>query len=1389
MTSKHPAAGGLGPPGTGWEENNAVHRSQPPAEPMPPPPASLGTIGRYTLLAELGRGGMGTVYRAADQSTGQVVALKVLELCTDTTVSLFEREYQTLSFIDHPCVPKVYDFGVAENSCRYYTMTLIEGRDMHTLAPMPWPEVCRHLRDVAMALACLHARGLLHRDISPRNIRIDQEGCAKLIDFGALAPFGLAEQLVGTPACGAPEALRRIPLDQRADLFSLGATGYMALTRRRPFQIQRWTDAEAGWQRPPNPLTERVSDIPRELDELILSLLQLDKQARPGSAADVIERLERIADIEEPHTLASYAPLASGGLIGRDAEQGRLLAGLESAMGGHGGVWVMDGVARCGRTRMCQEIIIAARLVDAIAVSVTGFGPLERGGTARALIRALASAAPTELGAVVGANEVLVETFPELRPLGRGASLSSPPSQVRDGFAAVPSLLSRLSLGRPLLLVVDDAQAVDQVSAGVLFAVGLLARSRPIMVVLSVPTAAPLPGAIAQLLPHSERLSLAPLPLPAVGELVESVFGKVDHRLRLTQWLYQVASGNAGHSLDLMRDLVDRGIIRRLSGSWTLPQDILAQELPSTLAEALRGRLLGLSRGALSLGRLLSLYGVSASEALCDRFQAAMSKPGVRRALSELTLRQVVAVSGDSYCVPLEELRVALLEPLTAHETRELHGTLGNALLDYLDGLQQSPDRVDSLLIQGMRLRAGFHLLSADDDRAQQLLPGAAIELTRRGEGLVELIPTLESAIDMLNARGEQGAQFSLMAPLIIAGTYMDYRLTFRYGDRVVSTLAQVSGIASAERLQRYLPRPLALICALGMAALRWRWVRNRVQGQEFREMMLALLGLTSAVLGTYAVLVEHPRSERVLKLVAGLGLFPPKHPVALVHGLHRALYDVAKGEYGKAEQRTLEVLSSLPQSGALITGESRQQFVLGLYVILGSIACYRADPQVLRWLSELDRLPLPQAREAAAGIRANYYANRGEVQRSVYFRGAVDALAAQGGAPWQQDLLIPRCLWWIEVQSEDGLALKRTLRKLEEMLGESASLAMVHAAAHACYMADRGLQREALLRYGSLLEEATQQCTVYGLRLVGAYARVLRLSGQAERAHSLCVNALGQLSGADRELTCLVHGVELERIQALLSLDHLAAATAAVDELLREQAQHDNPLLHALTHRLEAQIALHSGDRTKFANALSATARWCRETENPALFRQLQRLVFAGRSAGMELSSEGGETLAEESGLVEIQSLRAAMSRCADVAGCSGQALRWVMEFSGAADGALFLVDEDHQLRWAAPAAGAALSAEVWAALRAYRDLWTPAEGSLSTTIVAGSGPAPSLARRSPDYPPPLPDGYNISPLLTSEGLGGELVGLLLLRAGASELLPLPAAASQAIADVLRRL
>ena len=203
----------------------------------------------------------------------------------------------------------------------FYALELLDGRDFSELAPVPWRRACGLLRDVASALAFLHARQLLHRDVAPRNVRCTDDGRAKLIDFGMLATMGISHEVVGTLPAIPPEMLLGLPMDGRADLFGLGALAFWLLTGRHPQRIRSLDDLMRNGRRPPPAPSRLVSEIPPALDDLVLSLLSTEPLGRPSHAAEVIERLTALAELPAaPELEVAHGYVSSAMLVGRERE-------------------------------------------------------------------------------------------------------------------------------------------------------------------------------------------------------------------------------------------------------------------------------------------------------------------------------------------------------------------------------------------------------------------------------------------------------------------------------------------------------------------------------------------------------------------------------------------------------------------------------------------------------------------------------------------------------------------------------------------------------------------------------------------------------------------------------------------------------------------------------------------------------------------------------------------------------------------------------------------------------------------------------------------------------------------------------------------------------------
>ncbi|MDD9939910.1 MAG: serine/threonine-protein kinase, partial [Myxococcales bacterium] len=447
--------------------------------------------GRYRIEHPLAEGGMGAVYAATDVRTGKAVVLKRMRAASGKqALALFEREYRTLVGIQHPRIIKVFEYGV-DTSGPYYTMELVKGRDLNELAPVPFVDACRYLRDIATCLALLHTRRLLHRDLSPRNVRVTPDGRCKLLDFGALTSFGTAEQVVGTPPCIPPEAVRGAPLDQRADLFAFGALAYYMLTGRHAFAVRRVQHLRKAWDVRPPPPSHFQPEIPKDIDTLVLRLLSLDALARPGTIAEVFERLNLFGSTEplDETTVDALARsyLAHTEFVGRERELHALQQDVSGLERGRGGSVVIEGPAGVGRSRLLAELALHGKLAGVETVHVDASGHRRSHGAAIALLQSLIEASQAAAHSASMHGAMLAQLDPWLAEQ-LGVAASAPDSAITGEWKArvqdvLRDVVAAACHAQPLLLIVDNADDADSASLALLSALQRLAPSHSLLLV------------------------------------------------------------------------------------------------------------------------------------------------------------------------------------------------------------------------------------------------------------------------------------------------------------------------------------------------------------------------------------------------------------------------------------------------------------------------------------------------------------------------------------------------------------------------------------------------------------------------------------------------------------------------------------------------------------------------------------------------------------------------------------------------------------------------------------------------------------------------------------------------------------------------------------------
>lgn len=268
----------------------------------------LGTLGHYRVISELGRGGMGYVFEALDTKLKRPVALKVMNkkvASSRNSQKRFVREARAMAALHHDNVVTIFEVGKSEDT-PFIAMEMLKGQTLEqrneSAQQLNYQQIINYARQIATGLNFAHGKGIIHRDIKPANIWIE-EGTEriKILDFGlALAsapPNNIVGKVavIGTPSYLSPEQARSEPLDDRCDLYSLGAVLYELCTGSLPVLANSVPGQLVSIiAKRAKPISQQNPDIPKELCELIHQLLRKEPRSRPKSAASFCEQLDQV---------------------------------------------------------------------------------------------------------------------------------------------------------------------------------------------------------------------------------------------------------------------------------------------------------------------------------------------------------------------------------------------------------------------------------------------------------------------------------------------------------------------------------------------------------------------------------------------------------------------------------------------------------------------------------------------------------------------------------------------------------------------------------------------------------------------------------------------------------------------------------------------------------------------------------------------------------------------------------------------------------------------------------------------------------------------------------------------------------------------------------------
>lgn len=641
---------------------------------------------RFHVLAELGRGGMGTVYRVEDTlQDKRVVALKTIQMQGSSTPELklrFQEEFRAMAKLKHPNTVEVYDYGMLDAQTRYLTMEVVSGKDLTQVlgeGPLPFDRAYGLLIQLLQALGFIHSRLYVHRDIKADNIRIMPDGTLKLMDFGLMEQLGIPSngKLTGTPGYLPPEVPKGGVINASSDLYSVGCLAFEMLTGRLPFTGSVVEVVKAHINLEPPALRSLRPDAPEALETLVSRLLQKDQGLRYQEASEVIADLADLSGLrvsrENLDQKRSY--LMSSALVGRDRELALLEEALADAQAGKGRSVFVGAPAGVGKSRLVHELNLHAKLADVPVLHgqclETGMEPYEP--LAQALRQVIALSNEDELSRF---GPVLAKIMPELAKQGITPAPALEPNLERARLnETVVAWLRSVTERAPLLLFFDDLHWSDAQSLEVFNQVIRQTTDVKLFCLATfrsdeAPPSSPLWYTIEEGL--TRDLKLETFTLPHVLSLLQAMLRQYRISSEFSQFLYESTAGNAFFITEVLRYLMEEGILVQKEGAWVFPETVGNLVLPTSVEAAIVRRLSQLSEGARTLARVASVLG---------RYQeleqllalSGLGEDQLFATLDELIERQFIVRDEDGYTFPHDRVREALYEDMPEEERRDLH--------------------------------------------------------------------------------------------------------------------------------------------------------------------------------------------------------------------------------------------------------------------------------------------------------------------------------------------------------------------------------------------------------------------------------------------------------------------------------------------------------------------------------------------------------------------------------------------------------------------------------------------------------------------------------------------------------------------------------------------
>lgn len=615
--------------------------------------------GRYEIVGELGRGGMGVVYLGRDPRLNREVAIKILPqaLMTAASEERFQREAELVARMDHPAIVPIYDIGQHEGSF-FFVMPVVRGANLRQFLRekgRSLGEILELVIQVADALEYSHTRQIIHRDIKPENIMVTQEDGilrARVMDFGlakASSEHRLTKTgtLVGTVLYISPEQVVGKEIDGRSDLYALGTVLYEALAGEPPFTGETEGILYRVVHENPRSIRSVGGDIPEDLEHIVLRMLAKEKTRRyqtGGEIADALRKLtSRLQESERSRSVilssvmtAQIARPQQAQFVGREMEFAELQRRLNMATDGECQFVAIGGEAGIGKSRLLAELenLAKARRIRVLhgrfieqdrTFSYQGFCEVIQ-EYFRARESSGSSAEHTDFSDLASD---LVDLFPVLSEIGSLRAAASSDALAFETkkaddktylYELLARTLGRIAGGKPLLLIFENLHGAEKSLDALQYVVRRLGPTPTLIAGTYRQTEIDKRHPLVKMLdgfsddPRACNIFLGPFTVSEHKMFVEAIVGGGGLSDDLTERLFEATEANPFFTKELVRSLLESGgISRDDSGLWTLSGEmaISTDALPATIQQAVEKRIERLPDDARDVLSLASVLGKS----------------------------------------------------------------------------------------------------------------------------------------------------------------------------------------------------------------------------------------------------------------------------------------------------------------------------------------------------------------------------------------------------------------------------------------------------------------------------------------------------------------------------------------------------------------------------------------------------------------------------------------------------------------------------------------------------------------------------------------------------------------------------------------------------------